>query len=401
MNPSSEQEAFRTSVSRFLRAKFSPHLDDWENTGLPHRHVLTTLASRGYLGIEQDRAVGGLGLNSAYTLIFARALGQLSSGSLAMSVSVQSDIVLPLLADYGTQLVRKEFLEPGIRGEKTSAFAVSEVDGGASLENVRTVAEPKGDNLVINGAKTWITNGSAADFILAAVRAPGSVNAGGLSLVVVPTHLPGVAQRTISGKLGNRASDHGHIDFVDVVVPRSNVLGGVGEGYLQLVQALARERRFIAVVACAQAHRILDDATGWARTHRVRGGPLIDAFGIRQAIVDVSTQLELVDAYVDQWSDPLRRPESELRTASVMKLKATEIARRAAELNMQLHGARAYMSPDGPARDVRDCAAWSLAGGADMALTQFISEHIDAPRAASSPRLADCERTAAHVTSTP
>lgn len=374
----SEQKAhqlFTTSLRRFLEDRVSSHLDRWETEGLPYRALFPTLGARGYLGINQPAHYGGLGLGSVYIHIWANELGRLSSGSPAMSLSVQTDIVMPLLAE-GDSYVKETFLRGAISGTSIASFAVSEERGGSDLSNIQTTASPDGDVYVVNGQKAWITNGSVADFYVVACRTSDNGSLSDLSLLVVPRHAPGVTAKPVEAKMGNWASDHATVTFTNVRIPRNHLLGQEGDGYSALSNTLIRERRFLAVVACAQARRILESTIYWTQTHKISGAALITKDSARLSLTHLMMNIDMVTTFVEKWSCRDYGSLS-LRTASVMKFQSTKVARQAAELALQLVGARAYMNAGGPARDLRDITAWSLAGGSDFALVNLVADSID------------------------
>lgn len=371
-----EHELFRKSLRALFERHVIPKLDTWESEGtLPYRELFPLLGAHGYLGIAEPEEYGGLGLDYRYTAVWAQELGRIPAGALPMSLSVQTDIVLPALRDAGDE-VKDRYLRAAIAGDSVAAFAVTEAAGGSDPRNIATTAVASPDGYVLNGEKAWITNGTVADFYVAACRTGNSGSLSDLSLFVVPAGSPGVTRRAVRGKLGNRACDHGMVAFQDVRVPPDHLIGSPGDGYELMTRTFARERRFLATVAAAQARRILTGATAWARAHAVLDTQLIDHQAVRFALTDLFTELDLVEAYIDRWSTGAGPEDVPLKAASVMKLRAGRLVRAAADTALQLHGARAYMSDTGPARDARDARAASLAGGADQALLHLLGGHL-------------------------
>lgn len=366
-------ETFRARIRAVLECEVYPYLDEWERAAtMPYRQVLRSLAAAGLLGIGAAKADGGLGLDDRYSLAWAQELGCAPAGALAMALSVQTDIAAPLLA-RGTAQLRAEHLRPAISGERTLAYAVSEAGGGSEPANIRTTARPVADGWLLNGSKAWITNGSLADSIVLACRTEDTGSVADLSLVVVPREAPGLSQHRIERKLGMRACDHGRLELRDVLVPAGNLLGEPGDGFELMSDAFTRERWFLAAAACAQARRIVADTAGWAAGHRLAQRSLFDQQSVRFDFAQLTSRLEVIEAYVEAavatgWL------QANLRSASVMKLESTGVLRAAADWSLQLHGARAYMDDDrGPARDLRDARASSLAGGSDEMLAELIA----------------------------
>lgn len=283
---------------------------------------------------------------------------------------------MPLL-EAGGESARSDFLPEAIAGRAVLAFAVTESAGGSDPGNIATMATARGDDLVLRGEKSWITNGSVADVLLVVCRTGDNGSLADLSIVAVPAAAPGVHQQPISGKVGNWACDHGVITLTDVVVPRSHLIGRPGDGYALMSETFLRERRFLAVVAAAQARRILHETIAWAREHRVLGAALIDHQHVRFELAQLLADLDLIEAYLAQQAPAAAAGKLTLRTVTTSKLQATKLARRCADLSLQLHGARAYLSGHGPGRDVRDLRAGALAGGSDEALLHLLGGLLD------------------------
>jgi len=366
-------ETFRARIRAVLEREVCPYLDEWERAAaMPYRQLLRSLAAAGLLGIGAAEADGGLGLDDRHCLVWAQELGRAPAGAVAMALSVQTDIAAPLLARGSAQL-RAEHLSPAISGERTLAYAVSEAGGGSDPANIRTTARPVGDGWLLNGSKSWITNGSLADSIVLVCRTEDTGSVADLSLVVVPGEASGLSQHRIERKLGMRACDHGGLELRNVVVPAGNLLGEPGDGFELMSEAFTRERWFLAAAACAQARRIIAGTAGWAAGHRLSRQSLFDQQSVRFDFAQLTSRLEVTEAYVEAAS-ATGSLQANLRSASVMKLQATAVLRAAADWSLQLHGARAYMDDDrGPARDLRDARASSLAGGSDEMLTDLIA----------------------------
>jgi citronellyl-CoA dehydrogenase/2,3-diaminopropionyl alpha,beta-desaturase len=372
-----EHQIFRRWVRRILDDRVRPYLDAWEaKGGLPYAELFPDLGGHGLLGLGRSPEHGGLGLDHRYVTIWAEELGRLPSGALPMALSVQTEIAMPLLEAAG-ECARRTFLPDAIAGRAVLAFAVTERAGGSDLGNIATTATARGDDLVLRGEKSWITNGSVADVLLIACRTGDIDSLADLSVVAVPAATPGVHQQPISGKVGNWACDHGIITLADVVVPRSHLIGRPGDGYALMSETFLRERRFLAVVAAAQARRILKETIVWAREHRVLGAALVDQQHVRFELAQLLADLDLIEAYLAQQAPAAVAGKLTLRSATMIKLRATELARRCADLALQLRGARAYLSEQGPARDVRDLRAGALAGGSDEALLHLLGGLLD------------------------
>ncbi|MFI6511946.1 acyl-CoA dehydrogenase family protein [Streptosporangium sp. NPDC050855] len=378
-------ELFQKSVRAVLERLVMPELDDWEEAAhMPTHQLYRSLGEEGLLGLTLPVGDGGLGLDIGYAHVWARELGRLPAGSPAMSLSVQTDIVLPLLAEEGGADVRATYLRPAVRGELVAALAATEPGGGSDLAAVRTTALRSSKGLRLNGEKAFITNGSVADFavVLCHLREAGTdqdANRPGgldsLALLLVPTNLPGVYQERYTGKLGNRACDHGRLTFTDVVVPEENLLGRPGSGYEALTRVFTRERTFLAAVCAARAETMLDRAAAHARGRAVLGRPLLEHQAISFRLAELDAELALVQQYTEAVFHLLDESAAALRQASIAKLRASRLEREVADLLLQVHGGEGYLNGGPVERAYRDARAYGLAGGADEALLHLIAGH--------------------------
>ena len=369
-----QQELFRDSVRRVLDHEIAPHIDEWERSRvMPVREVYAKLGELGYLGLTHPVQYGGLGLDLGYSYVWAQELGRLQAGSIPMSLSVQTDIATPLLAEYGSQEVKQSLLTGAISGQLIAAIAVTEPAGGSDVGAIETYAERTADGYVISGQKAWITNGSVADFVVTLCRTSSGNGIAGLSLIVVPTDLPGVTQQRIIDKLGNWSCDHGHLTFDRVVVPAENLLGVEGRGYELQTRSFARERCFLAVVACSQSDRMLRRVVDYVARRRILGTSLLSRQAVSFQLAELVSELDLVASYAGSAYEKLTRGEDCTRESAIAKLRAARLVRSIADWSLQFHGAVGYMTTGGVERDLRDARAASLAGGADEALLHFIS----------------------------
>lgn len=380
-----QHELFRDAVRAVLERECAA-VEEWErDAAMPTHALYRALGEEGLLGPTLPAEAGGLGLDLGYAYVWATELGRIPSGSVAMSLSVQTDIVLPLLAGTGTAPLHEEFTAPAARGERVAALAVTEPGGGSDLAALRTTAEPDGDGFVLNGHKAFITNGSVADFAVVAAHLTGPEHAGGtptgldsLALLVVPTDLPGVRREKHRGKLGNRACDHGGLVLTDVRVPAGHLLGKPGSGYEALSRVFTRERAFLAAVAATRAGTAIREATGYARGRHVLGRPLAEHQSVAFRLAELDAEHDLVEHYTAGVFQLLADDRPALRQASIAKLRAARLERDSADLRLQLHGGAGYLDGGAVERAYRDARAGSLAGGADETLLHLLAGHLTA-----------------------
>ena len=374
MSLDSEHELFRATVRSVLDAEVRAHIDDWEaSQSMPLRALLETLGRDGLLGLTVPAENGGVGLDLGYSRVWAQELGRMPAVAAAMSLSVQTDLAMPLLASFGRPEVTSAVLEPALRGKVVLAVAVTEPHAGSDLAALRTRAVHQRGGYRITGEKTFITNGSEADAVLTLCRTGEGPGIADLVMIVVPADLPGVTRRKLSSKLGRHSCDHGAVSLADVFVPEGFALGPPGSGYQVQARCLARERCFLAEAACAQAGVVFADAIAWARRRTVAGRPLLAHQAHAFRLAWLRAELELVRAYCEIAYDRLEADADDLLPSAVAKLRATRLLRDAADTALHLRGADGYFGGGGVARVHRDALALSMAGGADEALLHLLT----------------------------
>ena len=369
-----EHEVFRRAVRGVIDSHIAPNVDEWEAAGgMPTRAILTTLADRGVLGTTLPASVGGLGLDMHYSYVWAQELGRVHTTAVAMSLLVQTEIVGPMLAEHGSQRVIDELLRPMLLGHTIAAVAVTEPGAGSDIGAIRTRIRHDGRQCIVSGEKAFVTHGSDADLVIALCRSGEGIGVDGLTLIAIPTSLPGVHQQEYVGKFGNRACKFGTIRFDDVPVPDDFTLGRTGLGYSLQTRHFVRERCFWAVVSCCWAQRVMADTLKRVTQRQILGRKLVERESIAFRLAELAAELEVVTHYADYAFEQLAQGKECLRSSAIAKLQATRAARRISEHAMQLHGAEAYLEDLQVARDLRDMRALSLAGGADEALLHLLS----------------------------
>src|SRR5262249_41291856 len=254
-----EHEIFRKTFREFVEKELAPHVDEWEKAELFPREVFTRMAKLGFLGVSYPEELGGGGGDYWMTVAGAEELTRSRCAGLNMALMVQTDMATPIIGTLGTKEQKDEFLKPAIRGEKIAALGVSEPGAGSDVASIRTTARKVGGEYVINGAKTFITNGTRADFITLAVRT-GAEGYGGVSLVTFPTDVRGFRVSRKLSKIGNHASDTGELAFEDCRIPARYLLGEENQGFYYIMMNFQGERLIAAVSSVAGCDRALADA---------------------------------------------------------------------------------------------------------------------------------------------
>ena len=368
-----EHQAFRRTVRDFCEKELAPHAREWDDAGAFPRELFARFAELGLFGIRHPTEWGGSGLDYWYVVAYAEELARSRSAGLNMSMLVQGEMAIPVIADLGSDELKREFLAPAIRGEKIAALAVSEPDAGSDVAALRTTARRDGDELVVNGSKMWITNGTRADFLTMAVRT-GEAGYGGISLLVFPTDREGFAVSRKLEKIGSHASDTAVLYFDDCRVPRRFLLGEENQGFAYLMANFQGERLAAALMAVAAMHLMLEDAIRYGQERRAFGRPIASMQVWRHRLAEHLSAVEAARWLTYRACDLFNRREVAVKEISMAKLFAGELAQRVAYDCMQLHGGMGYVLETDVARAWRDVRLLTIAGGTSEIMREIVSK---------------------------
>lgn len=370
-----EHELFRAQLRRFIDNEITPFVDTWEDKGLfPAHEVIKKMGDLGFLGMNYPEEYGGLGLDFWYNIVRAEELGRIPAAGVPMGITVHTDMCTPALAQFGSHELKKRFLEPAIKGEMLGAIAVTEPDAGSDVASIRTRADSDGDEYVITGAKTYITNGTQADWVCALVRTQPGNTFEGMSLVIIPTDLPNFSVSKKFKKMGNHSSDTAELSFDRVRIPKSYRIGPEGKGFALQMQQFQKERLVGAVLACAGAERAVRVTIQYVKERQAFGKPLIANQWIQFKLADVIADIELIRQMCYHCTRKLVAGEDMTREASIAKLKAGELVRKAADVCVQFHGGYGYMEESQVARYFRDARLFPIGAGADEVMLGIIAK---------------------------
>lgn len=369
-----EHDALRRTVREWAKTELHPHGEEWEAARLFPREVFDRAAELGLLGIRVPEEYGGLGLDWWYTVCYAEEMVHCGLAGLTMAMLVQSDMATPVIGEIGTDYHKRNFWAPAVRGEAIAALGVSEPDAGSDVANIRTTAIRDGDDFVINGAKTYITNATRADFITLAVRTGGK-GYGGISLVLFPTDTKGFRVTKKLEKLGNHCSDTAEIAFEDCRIPTRNLLGIENMGFAYIMQNFQGERLVGAITALAGAQRALDSTVQYCTDRNAFGRPLTGFQTVRHELVTLESEIEAarqlcyraVQLVIDG-------DDMAIREITMAKLIAGELACKVADRCLQLHGGMGYMAETEISRIWRDARLITIGGGTSEIMKEILSK---------------------------
>jgi citronellyl-CoA dehydrogenase len=369
-----DHEIFRKTLRKFCEEELAPHADEWERDEIFPRWVFDRFGEMGYFGIRYPEEVGGSNLDYWYTVVYAEELPRCRTGGLAMGVMVQSDMATPIIDLVGTKEQKEEFLAPAIRGEKIAALGVTEPNAGSDVANIRTTAVRDGDDYVINGSKTFITNGTRADFITLAVKTRPQEGFHGVSVFLVPTNLPGYTVTRKLKKMGNHSSDTAELHFDNVRVPKRYLLGEENAGFYYIMQNFQGERLIGAISSLAASDLLLQKTIEYCQQREVFGRPISKFQVNRHKIVDMATKIEAARQLNYHCADLYNQEIPCVKEVSMAKIFAGELSIEVAHHCLQLHGGYGYMDEYDVSRAYRDARLITIGGGTSEVMKEIISK---------------------------
>lgn len=368
-----EHEAFRAGFRSFLDREAVPYIAEWEHAGTPARSFIKKAADAGYLGFEFDPEYGGLGVaDFRYNVVMSEEV--VAAGVAGDTFMMQNDIAVPYLTSLASDAQKKRWLPKFTTGQLVTAIAMTEPDAGSDLRSIRTTARQVGDELVINGSKTFITSGSTCDLVIALVR----TEAGGrdTTLVAVEKGTPGFERGRPMVKIGRKGQDTSELFFSDCHVPLDNVVGTFGRGLSHIVANLPRERLSIAVSAIASARCGLAMAVDYVRGRTAFGAPLSAMQSVRISVAEMHTEVVALQEYLDRCVVALNADELTPTEAAGAKYRATELQWDVLDRVLQMFGGYGYMEESPIARMWRDARVQRIYGGANELLKDLIGAAI-------------------------
>ena len=368
-----EHGLFRDAVRKVFDRHLTPRLDEFEQTGIVARDVWLAAGEAGMLCPTVPEAYGGMGLDYRYNAVVAEELAYLGSSA---GFTLQSDIGADYLVAYGAEEQKKKWLPKMVSGEAISAIAMTEPGTGSDLQGVKTTAKKDGNHYVVNGQKTYITNGQNADFIVVVAKTDPSLGAKGISLILVEADREGFSRGRNLDKIGQHSADTSELYFQDVRVPITNCLGEEGKGFVYLMSQLPQERLSIALAAQAGAQRAFDEAVKFTKERTAFKQPIFDFQNTRFTLASLKSKLQVGWAHVD-WA--LKRHidgKLDAYEASAAKLWHTEMQWEMVDACLQLHGGAGYMNEYPIARLWRDARVQRIYGGTSEIMKELVSRSI-------------------------
>ncbi|MEV8324429.1 acyl-CoA dehydrogenase family protein [Kitasatospora sp. NPDC127121] len=370
-----QHEDFRAAVRAFLAKEVLPHYDRWEKAGIVDRSAWLAAGRQGLLGMAVPEEYGGGGApDFRYAAVLAEEFAR--AGASGLAIGLHNDIIGPYLTSLATEEQKRRWLPGFCSGELITAIAMTEPGTGSDLQGIRTQAVDRGDHYLLNGAKTFISNGILADLVVVVARTTPEGGAHGLSLLVVERGTPGFERGRNLDKIGQKSQDTAELFFEDVRVPKENLLGELNGGFVHLMQNLAQERLTIAAAAIAGAEYLVEITTDYVKQREAFGRPLAKLQHVRFEIAELATECAVTRAFVDRCITEHNRYALTPADASMAKWWATELQKRTADRCLQLHGGYGYMSEFPVARAFTDGRIQTIYGGTTEIMKEIVGRSI-------------------------
>ncbi len=378
MNPrdffTPEHDMFRDEVMKFLQMEAVPFHESWEKQGHVGREIWLKAGAAGLLCTGVSEEFGGVGCDWRYSTIIIEALARLNLTGLGFSL--HSDIVAPYIEHYGNTHLKQKYLPKMISGEFITAIAMSEPEAGSDLQNLKSTAELRGDSYILNGSKTFITNGGLADVAIIAAKTNPAAGAKGISLFVVETSWPGFEKGKNLDKIGMKAQDTAEFFFKNVQVPKENLLGVENKGFGYLMQELPQERLLVAIQAVANAEAALDWTIAYTKERKTFGQPLIEFQNTRFKLAEMKADVVAGRSFVDACIKDHLAKKFDVPSAAMAKFWCTDLQCRVLDQCLQLFGGYGYMREYPIARAWADSRVQKIYAGTNEIMKEVVARSL-------------------------
>ncbi|MDD9302576.1 MAG: acyl-CoA dehydrogenase family protein [Desulfobacter sp.] len=370
-----DHELVRKAVADFIKQEINPNIDQWEEEGkTPLHDVFKKMGELGFLGIRYDTQYGGEGLDYWYELVFLEEIAKIRAGGVALAMMVQTSMATPAIYDFGSEYLKKTYLTPALKGEMVSAIAVTEPDAGSDVAALKTFTQKQGDHYILNGSKTYITNGTQADFLTLLARTSDEPGYHSFSLFVVPTDLDGFSVSKKLDKMGMRSSDTAELFFDNMKIPAQNLIGTEGEGFIQQMMQFQHERFSALPLAYGTSEMILKETVDYLRSRKVFGKPLIKQQVIRHNLAQWKAEILALKQLTYHIVRLKTAGMDASKEVSMGKLLAAQVVQKVADGCLQYFGGSGFMNEMPISRFFRDSKLISVGGGADEVMKDIITK---------------------------
>jgi len=371
-----EHEELRESVRRFVANELRPHAMQWEDAEWFPDEVFAKLAAVGFLGLKYPEELGGEGGDYLHDAVLSEELSRCGSGGVAAGIGAHVGIATPPVWKFGTEDQKQRFLAPAIRGERIAALGITEPGAGSDVAGILTKAEPVDGGWIVNGSKTFITNGVRADFVVTAVKTTGEGGHHGISFLVIEREFEGFEVSKKLEKMGWRASDTAELSFADVFVPRENLLGEENGGFYLIMANFQWERLLMALGAVGSMEAVIDLTIDYARERNAFGRPISKFQAIRHKVAEMALKLETARAITYHALRLFVETGDAVKEVTMAKLQSQRAAFEVADEALQIHGGAGYMKEYEIERVARDTRLGPIGGGTDEIMKEILGKQL-------------------------
>ncbi len=370
-----DHELVRKTVRDFVNKEINPFVDEWEEAGIAPLHdIFAKMGKLGFLGVTYDTKYGGEGLDHWYETALLEELAHIKAGGVAMAIVVQTNLATPAMHEFGSEYIKEKYLKPAIAGNIVGALAVTEPGAGSDVFGIRTTAKREGDYYVINGSKTFITNGTQADYLILLARTSEDQGYHCFSLFAVPTNLPGFSVSRKLDKLGMRSSDTAELFFDDMKIPAENLIGKEGEGFIYQMKMFQHERFGFLPMAYTGAKDLIDETVEYLKGRRAFGKPLIKKQVLRHRLSEWLTETECLRQFTYHIVRMKTDGKDCTKEISMAKLFGGNLMNKVTDGCLQMYGGMGFMNEMRISRAFRDFRLLSIGGGASEVMSDIIAK---------------------------
>ena len=372
---SEEHEMFRKSLRDFLKREVKPNLNKWENDGKIPKEIWKKMGKMGFLGLSYPEKYGGANLDFFFEVVLNEEMGRLNSGGFTITQQAVQYMSGPYILKYGSELLKNKYLPGIISGNLISCIGITEPNTGSDVQNIQTNAIKKGDNYIVNGSKTFITNGVYGDFIVTVVKTNQAARSKGISLLVIDLDSPGITKTKID-KLGWRSSDTAELSFDNVVVPSENLLGEEGKGFYYLMNGLQLERLCFMPSSIATMEFAISESLSYMNERKAFGKSIDKLQVLRHRIAQLSSEIEALKVFSYYCCNLFDKNIYDVKLCSMGKLLCTELHEKVSTQCLQFFGGNGYTEDYPMARMYRDSRVGTIGGGTSEIMREIIAKIV-------------------------
>jgi acyl-CoA dehydrogenase len=370
-----EHQIFRETMRAFIKTEIEPHFKKWEQERKVDRTLFKKAGELGIFGLHAPVEVGGSGLDYSYAMIQSEELGYAGVSGVATALGSHQYLALTYLLNSESQHIIEKYVKPSVEGTIVGCLGMTEPNAGSDLAAIKTTAVKDGDHYIINGSKTFISNGFYGDYIVAAVKTNPEAGAGGVSMIVFDLDTPGVTRSKLE-KMGLHSSDTGELGFTDVRVPVENIVGMEGLGFYYMMKNLVIERMVIVWGSISGAQAIIQDTLQYMKDRKAFGKPIDKFQALRHRIVDIATELESCKAFAYMTTYRHIKGENVVKECAMLKAQSTELLNKVAYECVQFHGGYGFIEEYPVCRAYRDARVQNIYGGTTEVMKEIIAKMV-------------------------